>query len=146
MILWHATDYQNIPNIMAKGIIPNRYNEVFFADNCASAMMFLAMRGHTHIVALPVEFKPAEVKESFDHSQEFYRYVGWLEACGKWTICADRTQYLTSYDNDNLRVDTGNCFRTREEAEAAKYEVFKRLTGKDWNETYGKEGGNNATN
>ena len=73
MILWHATDYQNIPNIMAKGIIPNRYNEVFFADNCASAMMFVAMRGHTHIVALPVEFKPAEVKESFDHSQEFYR-------------------------------------------------------------------------
>lgn len=73
MVLWHATDYQNIASIMEKGIIPNRYNEVFLADNPASAMMFLAMRGYTHIVALPVEFKPAEVTESFDHSREFYR-------------------------------------------------------------------------
>lgn len=39
MVLWHATDYQNIASIMEKGIIPNRYNEVFFADNPASAMM-----------------------------------------------------------------------------------------------------------
>ena len=94
------------------------------------------LSGKYQVIRLPWKPKPNEV----------YYYVGWLEACGKWTICADRTQYLTSYDNDNLRVDTGNCFRTREEAEAAKYEVFKRLTGKDWNETYGKEGGNNATN
>ena len=94
------------------------------------------IKGEYEIKKLPWKPKPGEG----------YYYVGWLEACGKWTICADRTQYLMSYDNDNLRVDIGNCFKTREEAEAQKYEIFKRLTGKDWHETYGKEGGNNATN
>lgn len=54
MILWHATDYQNIASIMEKGIIPNPYNEVFFADNPASAMMFLVIRGYTHIVAVRI--------------------------------------------------------------------------------------------
>lgn len=71
---------------------------------------------------------------------EPYFYVGWLKARGKWMIYADSMQHLTACDGSNLRVDTGNCFRTRKEAEAAKYEVFKRLTGKDWHETYGKEG------
>lgn len=76
---------------------------------------------------------------------EPYYYVSWLKSCGKWTICAGRTQYLNSYDNDTLRVDTGNCFHTKEEAEAAKYDVFEKLTGKKWDETYGKGGDDNAT-
>lgn len=28
----------------------------------------------------------------------------------------------------------GNCFRTREEAEREKYNVYKKLTGKEWKE------------
>lgn len=77
---------------------------------------------------------------------ENYYYVSWLEEGNEWKIRAEsEPEYWPAYDGDVLRVDIGNCFRTREEAEAQKYEVFKRLTGKDWHETYGKEGGNNAT-
>lgn len=75
-----------------------------------------------------------------------YYLVYWLKNSDGWVISVTCERYDESFPSDNLRVDVGNCFKTYEEAEAAKYEVFKRLTGKDWNETYGKEGGNNATN
>ena len=75
----------------------------------------------------------------------FYYYVRWyMEQNGKWRIEAKEELYSRLCANDNMRVDVCNCFKTCEEAEAQKYEVFKRLTGKDWHETYGKEGGNNA--
>ena len=74
-----------------------------------------------------------------------YYYVRWyMEQNGKWRIEAKEEQYSRLCANDNMRVDVCNCFKTCEEAEAQKYEVFKRLTGKDWHEIYGKEGGNNA--
>lgn len=98
-------------------------------------LLLMILCGQAYIKKLP--WKPK--------NGEPYYYVSWLKSCGKWTICAGRTQFLNSYDNDTLRVDIGNCFRTKEEAEAAKYDVFEKLTGKKWDETYGKEGGNNAT-
>ena len=65
----------------------------------------------------------------------FYYYVRWyMEQNGKWRIEAKEEQYSRLCANDNMRVDVCNCFKTREEAEAQKYEVYKRLTGKDWSE------------
>lgn len=81
-------------------------------------------------------------------SEQFYCYIVWrrIDNISGWEIEVETTFFSAFSAVDNLRVDVGNCFRTKEEAEAQKYEVFKRLTGKDWAETYGKEGGNNATN
>ena len=51
------------------------------------------------------------------------------------------TTFFTEFSSlDNLRVAVGNCFRTIEEAEAAKFDVFERLTGKKWEEVCGKAG------
>lgn len=72
---------------------------------------------------------------------ERYYYVSWYKENGKWIIRAEWQEYWPTYDGDVLRVDTGNCFKTCEEAEAAKYDVFERLTGKKWEETYGEVGG-----
>lgn len=72
----------------------------------------------------------------------FYYCVRWyMEQNGKWRIEAKEERYSRLCANDNMRVDVCNCFKTREDAEEQKYEIFKRLTGKDWHETYGKEGG-----
>ena len=83
--------------------------------------------------------------------EEHYCYIAWrridnIDNIGEWKIRVETTFFTEFSAPDNLRVAVGNCFRTKKEAEAQKYEVFKRLTGKDWHETYGKEGGNNATN
>lgn len=59
----------------------------------------------------------------------------------KWEIGVAVGTFGDRYSQHNFYADVGNCFRTRKEAEAQKYEIFKRLTGKDWHETYGKEGG-----
>lgn len=37
-----------------------------------------------------------------------------------------------SFDYQNLYI--GNCFHTREEAEANKFRIYKELTGKEWGE------------
>ena len=67
----------------------------------------------------------------------YYYYVNWRRVGKKWVIKAFCTLFTDLAGTDNLRVAVGNCFRTYEEAEAQKYEVYKRLTGKDWSEVHG---------
>jgi hypothetical protein len=38
------------------------------------------------------------------------------------------------WTKDYMCAYCGNCFRTREEAEAHKYEIYEKLTGKRWEE------------
>ena len=93
------------------------------------------IRGEYEIKKLP--WKPKQ--------NGFYYYVRWyMEQNGKWRIEAKEEQYSRLCANDNMRVDVCNCFKTREDAEEQKYEIFKRLTGKDWHETYGQEGDDNV--
>ena len=68
-----------------------------------------------------------------------YCYVYWKLNLHtkKWEIDVSIATYDDNCPPHNLCVDVGNCFRTRKEAEAAKYEVYKRLTGKDWSEVHG---------
>lgn len=70
-----------------------------------------------------------------------YCYVYWQRnlATNKWEIGVAMANYYDSYQQHNFCVDTGNCFRTSEEAEAQKYEIFKRLTGKEWSEAHGDQ-------
>lgn len=73
MILWHATDYDNLDSIMTKGILPGTLGQVYFADNPTSSAVFLYMRGVAKAVALPVHFNNGEVQESHDHNGRFFR-------------------------------------------------------------------------
>ena len=67
--------------------------------------------------------------------RENYYYVAWVFD-SKWKLFATGTYFTCGSAYDNLNRDSGNCFRTPEEAENAKYEVFKRLTGMDWKEIF----------
>lgn len=68
-----------------------------------------------------------------------YCYVYWKLNLHtkKWEIDVSIATYDDNCPPHNLCVDVGNCFKIREEAEAQKYEVYKRLTGKDWSEVHG---------
>lgn len=70
-----------------------------------------------------------------------YWYVCWKLNLHtkKWEIDVSIATYDDNCPPHNFCVDVGNCFRTREEAEAQKYEVFKRLTGKEWSEAHGEQ-------
>ncbi len=73
-------------------------------------------------------------------ANEDYFYVSWLYDGEHWRFCIETTYFDATETRDNLNVDTGNCFRTHEEAEAAQFDVFERLTGKKWDEVHGKAG------
>lgn len=67
---------------------------------------------------------------------ENYYYVVWFFD-SKWELTVKNTYFTCGSAYDNLNRDSGNCFRTYEEAENAKYDIFKKLTGMDWNEIFG---------
>lgn len=96
-------------------------------------LLLMILCGQAYIKKLP--WKPK--------NDEKYYYVCWHYQPAAMLIIGYST-FSDISETECLRVDIGNCFKTYEEAEAAKHDVFKRLTGKDWHETYGKEGGNNA--
>lgn len=76
--------------------------------------------------------------------EDFY-VVTWREyGDGKISLSVQQKSYWRGEAAALMFIDTNNCFSTYDEAEARKYEVFKRLTGKDWAETYGKEGDGNV--
>lgn len=73
--------------------------------------------GDKKIIKLPFDPKKGEV----------YFCVSW----GKNTIYVD--DYHWEGDSiDYLRMYCGNCFRTRSEAAAHKFEIYEKLTGKKW--------------
>ena len=70
------------------------------------------------------------VKKPFEpkRGEEFYKVcVGG----GKLTTCVEMwADYLVDYA---LKY-CGNCFRTQEDAEKHKYEIYEKLTGEKWKE------------
>ena len=92
----------------------------------------MVLNGQYNIEKLP--WKPKDGDKYF--------YVCWHYFANR-AIFTSSSVFNIMSETECLRVDIGNCFRTYDEAEAQKYEVFKRLTGKDWHEIYGKEGGSN---
>ena len=102
----------------------------------ASCLIEDLIKGECEIEKLP--WKPK--------NGDTYCYVYWKLNLytKKWELNVSITTYDDNCPPHNLCVDVGNCFRTREEAEATKYEVFKRLTGKEWHEMYGKGGDGNV--
>ena len=75
--------------------------------------------GDKKVVKLPFEPKEGEI----------YWSVAWSETERLIVVCA-----LHWISNDRCYADkyAGNCFRTKAEAEAHKYEIYEKLTGKKW--------------
>lgn len=98
----------------------------------SSCLIEALIKGNHEIEKLP--WKPKE--------EQTYYYIAWrrIDNTGEWKIRVETTFFTEFSTPDNLRVAVGNCFRTKEEAEAAKFDAFERLTGKKWEEVSGKAG------
>lgn len=86
-----------------------------------SARIIDLIDGRAEVVKKP--FKPKE--------QELY----WHVYVGDGEI--GNTRFSSGNTNDLMRVYCGNCFRTEKEAEAHKYEIYEKLTGRKWEEKDG---------
>ena len=83
-----------------------------------SAMLNDLIQGKGEIVKMP--YKPSDGQD--------YWFVVWGEEEG---LTTDEREFLGSVGNHE-DVFCGNCFRTETEAEAHKFEIYKKLTGQDW--------------
>lgn len=76
------------------------------------------LNGGITIVKLPFEPKNGE---------QYYRVF--IHQDGDITINRDT---WVDWTTDYMCTYCGNCFRTRDEAEKHKYEIYEKLTGKKW--------------
>lgn len=108
-------------------------NGLYFYDKnghwwqCSNVLLPKILKGEIAIKKLP--WKPK--------GGDRYYYATWMVGADGALIGTNDSVYRAYFPPDCMNVDIGNCFKTREEAEAAKYEVYKRLTGKDWSEVHG---------
>ena len=107
-------EYAEIYCLMEDGLVfKDKYG---FSESCRFKGL---ITGDFEIIKLPFEPK----------KEEKYWYVWW-----------DSKNLDTSYTHWDSAVSNwadkycGNCFRTKEEAEAHKYEIYEKLTGKKWGE------------
>ena len=79
------------------------------------------LTGQAEIKKLPFEPKEGGI----------YWSVAWSETPHLIAVCN-----LHWHSNDKCYADkyAGNCFRTNAEAEKHKYEIYKKLTGRKWEE------------
>ena len=83
-----------------------------------STALFNILNGNLEIVKLPFEPKQGEK----------YWYAGYIRVM-EIPFEDDDMHYHHKY--------CGNCFRTEAEAEAHKYEIYEKLTGRKWEEKDG---------
>ena len=86
----------------------------------SSRYMTPLLTGQYQIKKIPFEPKDGE----------HYWRVRW----DSLAIAALRVVWMDNCDQDYLFKYCGNCFRTEKEAEAHKYEIYEKLTGKKWEE------------
>lgn len=90
------------------------------ADRWSKTSIEPFLAGHYRIVKLP--FAPK--------GNETYWHVFWYPNKKCVPNCAPRVWY--GYDTDFANKCCGNCFRTEEEAEKHKFEIYEKLTGRKW--------------
>lgn len=129
-----------IQNAEGKEMLPDEVRitkDGLIIDNCfayplnlGTVMLSLLLNG-TYSISRP-SWHPKR-------GEDFY-VVTWREyGDGKIRLTVQQKSYWRGEAAALMFIDTDNCFSTYDEAEAAKYDVFEKLTGKKWAETYGRE-------
>lgn len=73
MKFYHATTTENMEQIAETGIIRKSWDGfVYLCNDPIDACKFLIIRGLRKMCVIETELNEEEVKESFDHSQDFF--------------------------------------------------------------------------
>lgn len=124
MIMYHATDMENLGSILSNGIRPSIEGIVFLAETPEDAIKFIMLRGYPQIVALKVDVE--DVFETFDHNSNFYSCRAFAV---KGTIEPDSIKFTESFKFDNPLVHptiitkSGRVYHTKLRSE----EEMKRM-------------------
>ena len=75
MIVYHATKFENLGSILDNGLQVNKSPDkmIYFADTEQGAVNFMAIRLCKDILVIKVDIPESELKESFDHSEKFFK-------------------------------------------------------------------------
>lgn len=73
---YHATDPKNLTSIFKEGLKPS-FDGLFLCETPNDCLKFMIIRGMTEVLVLeivvPDSFEKLHIKESFDHSQAFFK-------------------------------------------------------------------------
>ena len=70
---YHATPFENLGSIMENGIQTGCDGVVYLTEKPEEAARFVAVRGYKKILTIEVRLEESMVKESFDHSEMFFK-------------------------------------------------------------------------
>lgn len=73
---YHATDFNNLGNIIVNGIQPGPDGLVYMCEGPTDAIKFLYIRGYKHLLVCEIKISKLDEKniiETFDHSFEFFK-------------------------------------------------------------------------
>lgn len=103
MVLYHATDYQNLDSILSEGLRTGHDSLVYFCERPDYAARFVYIRGIQHILVIEVDIPDEQIQESFDHNPNFF-------GCRAFTVArpikVGEFRNLSHYD---LRKDNKCC-------------------------------------
>ena len=83
MKVYHATDYNNLENIMVRGLQPSGEG-IFFAEGFKQSLAFMIFRNYSRVLVLELEIDENALRESFDHSESLFCKMFGLESCKAW--------------------------------------------------------------
>lgn len=75
---FHATPYKNLESIIDQGIHRGWDGVVYLTDKREEALRFVAIRGCKDILVCEVELNEANIKESFDHNESFFKCKAYM--------------------------------------------------------------------
>ena len=70
---YHATPLINLESILAQGLLRGCDGVVYLTERPEEAVRFVAIHGHTEILAVGVNVEESMVTESFDHNFAFFK-------------------------------------------------------------------------
>ena len=73
---YHATDYNNLGNILVNGIHPGPDGLVYMCETETDALKFLYVRGYRELLVCEIKILKKDeinVMETFDHSFNFFK-------------------------------------------------------------------------
>ena len=70
MKLYHATNLENLSDILDEGLKPS-FEVIYFAESYEKALAFLALRS-IDVVVFEVEVDIEQCQESFDHNESMF--------------------------------------------------------------------------
>lgn len=73
MKFYHATKFENLASIFDEGLKVGYDKVIYLCDNPKDCLKFMIVRGIKEVLVCEVELDEKEVKESFDHSIEFFQ-------------------------------------------------------------------------